>query len=125
VTVYTLRYDKRPWTLNTERSGASRGNGGRFGRSKLTGEWRQKFAELAEGLAPLRSATITVLPEVRNRVMPDTGACIGAAKAAIDGLVDAGVLPDDGPKYVRRLTFLAPVVTGTDALVLRIEGDRA
>lgn len=130
MTVYTLRYDKRPWTLNSERQGGyakknQKGGGGKFGRANRTKEWRAKFAELADGFAPLRSIEVIVLPEVRNRTMPDTGACIGAAKAAIDGLVDAGVIPDDGPKYVRSITFLAPVVTGTDALVLRIEGDRA
>ena len=128
MTVYTLRYDKRPWTLNSERQGShkgKKGGGGHYGRAARTKEWRDKFAELADGYAPLRSIEVVVLPEVRNKTMPDTGACIGAAKAAIDGLVDAGVIPGDGPKYVRRLTFLAPVVTGTDALVLRIEGERA
>lgn len=130
MTTYTLRYEKRPWTLNSERQGGyaktgQKGGGGHHGRAIRTKEWRAKFAELAAGYPPLRSIEVTVLPEVRNRTMPDTGACIGAAKAAIDGLVDAGVIPEDGPKYVRRLTFLAPVVTGVDALVLRIEGDRA
>jgi hypothetical protein len=128
VTVYTLRYEKRPWTLNSERQGGHqgrKGGGGHFGRASRTKEWREKFAELAADCRPLRSIEVVVLPEVRNKVMPDTGACIGAAKAAIDGLVDAGVIPDDGPRFVRRLTFLAPVVTGVDALVLRIEGDAA
>jgi hypothetical protein len=120
VTTYTLRYERRPPTLNVERQQ------NRFLRAAWGKEWRAEFARQAANLAPLTSIEVTVLPELRNRSsQPDTGACIGAAKAAIDGLVDAGVLPDDGPKYVRRLTFLAPVVTGTDALVLRIEGDRA
>lgn len=120
MTTYTLRYDKRPWTLNVERQG------NRWKRAPLVKEWRAKFAELAAGYAPLRSIDVTVLPELRNRSgEPDTGACIGAAKAAIDGLVDAGVIPEDGPTYVRRLTFLAPVVTGVDALVLQVEGERA
>ena len=128
MTVYTLRYEKRPWTLNSERQGGygkQKGGGGKFGRAARTKEWRAKFAELAKDLAPLRTAGITVLPEVRNNVMPDTGACIGAVKAAIDGLVDAGVLPDDGPRYVRSLLFLAPVVTGVDALVICVKGERA
>jgi len=28
-----------------------------------------------------------------------------SAKAAIDGLVNAGVLPDDSPKYVKQVTY--------------------
>ena len=122
MTTYTLRYERRPWTLNHERQGEG---GGKYKRAQWVREWRKKFAELAADLAPLRTAAVTVLPEVRNNVMPDTGACIGAVKAAIDGLVDAGVLPDDGPRYVRSLTFLAPVVTGVDALVLCVKGERA
>ncbi len=119
---YTFRYEQRPWTLNTERAGGNRGQGGRFGRSKFTKEWRAEFAKQAAGLAPFAGpVNVVVLPTTRNNVMADTGACIGAAKAAIDGLVDAGLLPDDGPKVVRRLTFLAPHNTGIDALVLTIE----
>lgn len=118
MTSITLRYERRAWTLNTER--AARG-GGMYKRAKLTKEWREKFAELAEGLPRFDAVAVTVQPELRNRSgEPDTGACIGAAKAAIDGLVDAGVLAEDGPKVVRRLTFLAPVVTGVDALVLTV-----
>lgn len=122
MTAYTLRYEKRPWTLNLERQGAG---GGKYKRAALTKEWRAEFAKLAEGLAPLALCEVTVQPETRSNVMADTGACVGAAKAAIDGLVDAGVLTDDGPKIVRRLTFLAPVNTGTDALVITIEGEAA
>lgn len=44
----------------------------------------------------------------------------GAAKAAIDGLVDAGVLSEDGPDIVTMLAFNRPEVTGTDALRLLI-----
>lgn len=120
MSVYTLRHERRPWSLNVERQG------NRWKRAELVKDWRYAFACLATNVPRLTHISVTVLPELKNRSgEPDTGACIGAAKAAIDGLVDAGVIPEDGPKYVRRLTFLAPVVTGTDALVLRIEGERA
>lgn len=122
MTSYTLRYEKRPWTLNLERQGAG---GGKYKRAALTKEWRGEFARQAAGLAPLARCEVTVQPETRNNVMADTGACVGAAKAAIDGLVDAGVLEGDGPRIVRRLTFLAPVNTGVDALVIIVEGEAA
>lgn len=113
----SLRHPARPWTLNSERAGHWRKH------RALTDEWRGVFHLLAVELQlpHLERIAVTVQPEVRNRAhMPDTGACIGAAKAAIDGLVDAGVLADDGPAYVRRLTFEAPVITGEDALTLTL-----
>lgn len=114
-TVHTLRYERRPWTLNVERQG------NRWKRAKLVKEWRAHFAEVAAGMPAMVAVAVIAQPELRNRAaMPDTGACIGAAKAAIDGLVDAGVLAEDGPAVVRSLTFLAPVVTGVDALELEV-----
>lgn len=48
-----------------------------------------------------------------------------AAKAAIDGIVDAGVLPDDTPAHVLSLTFRPPVYGHPDALaVVLLEVDR-
>lgn len=117
LTHYTLRFEKRPWTLNVERQG------NRWRRSELVREWRDAFAWLArkERIPHLDQVAIGVTPELRNRAsMPDTGACIGAAKAAIDGLVDAGVLSEDGPDIVTMLSFHRPEVTGTDALRLVI-----
>lgn len=116
--VYRLRHPDRPWTLNIERQG------NKWRRAALVSEWRGVFHLLAleQHIPRLAAITVTVRPELRHRgSMPDTGACIGAAKAAIDGLVDAGVIDDDGPDIVRRLTFEAPRVTGVDALELIIE----
>lgn len=119
---YTLRYEQRPWTLNVERQG------NHWRRAALVREWRTTFAWLAleQRIPPLGCIEVTATPEVKHRgSMPDTGACIGAVKAAIDGLVDAGVLEDDGPDQVTALTFCAPVVTGVDALTIRIESSGA
>ena len=114
--VLTLRLEDRPWTLNVERQG------NRYKRAALVKKWRKAFADLAEGFSPLEQVAVIAQPELRNRAsMPDTGACIGAVKAAIDGLVDAGVLVEDGPAVVKSLTFLAPVVTGTDALEIEVQ----
>lgn len=115
---YRLTYEARPWTLNVERQG------NRWRRAKLVAEWRPEFQRLAESAAvpACGSIAVTVRPELRHGgSVPDTAACVGAAKAGIDGIRDAGVLPDDGPRYVRRLTFEAPIVTGRDALTLDIE----
>jgi hypothetical protein len=116
--VYRLTYEARPWTLNIER----REN--RWRRGEKVAEWRTAFTTLAreERMRPAGSIAVTVWPELRHGgSVPDTAACIGAAKAGIDGIKDAGVLPDDGPEYVRRLTFMAPIITGRDALTLDVE----
>lgn len=117
VAVYVLRFEKRPWTLNVERQG------NRWKRATLVKEWREAFAALAreQRIPRYERVVVSAQPELRHRgSMPDTGACIGAVKAAIDGLVDAGVLDDDGPNQVIALQFLAPQVTGTDALAISI-----
>lgn len=119
VAFYTIRYERRPWTLNAERSGSTH----HFKRAELVREWRQAFAGLAmkAKVPPLERVFILAAPEVKDRrSIPDTGACIGAVKAAIDGLVDVGVLDGDGPDRVLLLSFVAPVVTGVDALAVHV-----
>jgi hypothetical protein len=112
---YSLTYETRPWTLNVERQG------NRWRRAALVKEWRDAFGALARfhKVPALDAIEVVAMPELRNRsAIPDTGACIGAVKAAIDGLVDAGVLVDDGPTIVRSLHFCAPRVSGRDALTV-------
>lgn len=42
--------------------------------------------------------------------IPDVGACHPAIKAVIDGAIDAGLLKDDSPPHVDRITYLTPLV---------------
>jgi hypothetical protein len=48
-------------------------------------------------------------------------ACYPAAKAAVDGLVDAGVVENDTPDHVTEIRFTAPAMGSHDALVLVVE----
>lgn len=112
---WSLRFDERPWTSNTQRRWHH------HRRADAVRRWRQAFALLArEQRIPLLDAIeITATPYLANRRgQQDVGGCYPAAKAAIDGLADAGVVPDDGPDHVRSLTFTAPVFGQGDALVL-------
>lgn len=116
---FAIEYDKRPWTTNAERSG------NRWERAKKTKEWRTAYALLAAELNPPRLSWCHVRAEpwLKNRSgVQDTGACHPAVKAAVDGLVDAGILIDDTPDIVRSITYVAPKI-GRDALVLLIEGE--
>jgi Holliday junction resolvase RusA-like endonuclease len=114
---YTLCYEERPdFTLNKERTVHH------MVRAKVVKEWRQAFCELAqEAMVPsMNQIEVTVQPYVFNaRYRQDVGACFPQVKAAIDGLVDAGVLIDDNANIVLKLTFLAPLY-GRDALELTI-----
>ena len=54
--------------------------------------------------------------------IPPLGAiAVHATPLAIDGLVDAGVLPDDDPTFVRSLTFHPTEIGELDGLRLEIE----
>ena len=116
---YVLTYGKRPVTTNAERSG------NRWVRAAATKEWRDAFAWLArrERIPRMRWINITVQPVQKRGRLQDTAACNPSAKAAIDGLVDAGIVPDDTGEYVRQITFL-PCVRGEDQLIIMIEGEQ-
>jgi crossover junction endodeoxyribonuclease RusA len=122
--MWVLKYEARPWTVNSERAGGARGIGGPRARADLTREWRTAFWALCleQKIPPLQHVHIEALQVCRDKRMPDIGACYPAAKAAIDGLVDAGVIVDDNGQWVQGLTFVPPVALGYDALVLRIDG---
>lgn len=116
-TIYSLEFNQRPWTTNAERAG------NRWERAKLTKEWRDGFAWLAkmEKIPEMRWVSVTVQPYQKGGRLQDVGACNPAVKAAIDGLVDAKVLPDDSPEFVKSLLFLPPK-KDKDALVIYIRG---
>lgn len=114
---WTLEHLDRPWSLNDERAQHW------SVRRARTEEWRGVFHLLAlEAKIPrLVSVSLSVQPYLKGR-QQDTGNCYPAVKAAIDGLVDAGVIPDDTPEYVSAITFLAPEKASENRLVLGICG---
>ena len=85
---------------------------------------RHAFATLAraEKVPHLERVVVTAMPVLATwRSRPDTGACFPAVKAAVDGLVDAGVLVDDTPDRVLELRFTAPAIGKADALVIVVQ----
>lgn len=111
---YLEVHGRRPTTLNQERK---QNNWGR--RATDTKWWRTQFADMASQaeIPPYERIKIAVVPLHKNGRSPqDTGACFPAAKAAIDGLVDAGVIEDDTPDKLLQIDFHAPLVDGVDGL---------
>lgn len=70
---------------------------------------------------PMEVVEVRSWPRYRTRrSWPDVGAWMPATKAAIDGLVDAGVLPGDTPDVVRRMVFETPELGVRDELVVEL-----
>jgi hypothetical protein len=114
---WTLRYEAKPWLANEARKMHY------HAEAVKVKQWRAAFGLLAFGerVPELDRVHITVHHECRTARLPDVGAVAPACKAAVDGLVDAGILPDDDPAHVLSLTFTAPRKTGVDALTIEIE----
>lgn len=112
---WQLTHHEKPWTVNAERSWHF------HKRARAVKEVRNAFAWLAvESKVPaLAAVRVSVVPLAKDRRgIQDVAACMPAAKAAIDGLVDAGVIPDDNPSHMRSLAFYPTQVTGTAGLRL-------
>lgn len=116
--VWEVEYAQRPWTTNKERTEHH------MTRAKRVKEWREAFAWLAKSkrIPPLVWMRIGAQPWQKGGVLQDVAACNPAVKAAIDGLVDAGVLPDDSPEYLKSVEFFPPQ-KGRDALTLYVYGE--
>lgn len=72
---------------------------------------------------PLEQATITAVIAPPDKRRSDAHNAQPAVKAAIDGIVDAGVLPDDDNKHLVELRFVAdhPTNQGVWRIDLHIE----
>lgn len=94
----------RPLTTNALLSGRS--HVWRYRRRKL---WRTAAhdAAIARGPVDLPSTPCAVEVTVlwAGGSKQDVGSCAPAAKAAIDGLIDAGWLDDDDPEHVARIIY--------------------
>lgn len=115
---WTLIFDERPWTSNAQSS--------RRSRIDDVDRWRHAFHGLAleQKVPRLDRIAVEAQPIFRTRAsMQDVAACHPATKAAIDGLVDARVVPNDTPTHVPVVSFLEPLVDPTrrrDALALTV-----
>jgi len=119
--MWNLEYQARPITMNWIYGRASRAE-----RNNANQEWRGAFALLAreQKIPTLTRIQVTAWPMLRDRRIQDVGACFPAVKAAIDGLVDADVVPEDEPRYVTMIAMGPPVQEAPyDALRLMVIED--
>mgnify|MGYP003124433084 FL=1 len=110
---WIIEDNERPWTANAERRWHY------HKRARIVKETRERFAWFAlEAKIPKQDCiTISATPLLARKVsIPDVASCYPAVKAGIDGLVDAGIIPDDDPCHVRRISFHAPEFGDKDGL---------
>lgn len=89
-----------------------------------TRDVRERWAWLAlEARVPrLTRARITATPlHADGRSPQDALACAPEVKAAVDGLVDAGMLDDDNPRFVTEVVCTSPDICGVNGLRLTVE----
>ena len=116
-----LERHKLPLTLNVGRQR------GEWARRRELADWREWAAKEAAGLPCIPGTVSVIVTHLRKTraSLPDVGSPMLAVKAIIDGVVDAGVLPEDGPSVVRRLVFEAPLVVGFHGLRVEVLEDGA
>lgn len=121
-TSWEVTHWAKPMLLNQARGGAKHWRA----EAEATREWRHAFMALARHQRIPRLDRIevdvehAVLAKTDRSPLPDVGACMPGVKAGIDGLVDAGVIPDDDPAHLVRLTFHAPYRANRHSLTLTI-----
>jgi hypothetical protein len=92
-------------------------------RHKIVQKWREHFRDqaIAQQIPLLSKVRFEIYTTFATRALQDPGNNMPAVKAAIDGLVDAGVIPNDIPEHVASITFHAPTYEkGVDSVCLLI-----
>lgn len=109
--IVSLFIPGRPLLVNAERSAHWRVHRAetRNVRTMAMLLWTKERRRLG---GPLERVKVDVYPSYAGGQLPDTGACLPAVKAIIDGAVDATLLEHDGPTVVCHLAFHRPRIDG-------------
>jgi hypothetical protein len=120
-----------PWTLVLDMLGRPLTANGQHKRHPVAATrdrqpWRDCALNLAlaQRIPRLERIAVTVQARYCTRRSPaDIDASAPSVKGVLDGLVLAGVIPDDCPPFVASLTYLDPLLgTGLrDALIVTVE----
>lgn len=116
MTSWDLTYETRGWSLNEERKHKAH-----WWRAAKVSEWRGEFKRLTEeaGIPPCTKIAVEVYTTFKTRRLQDPGNNMPAVKAAVDGIIDAGVIPDDVPEHVLYIRYHASTYEkGRDSVCL-------
>lgn len=117
---WILTNPKRGWSLNAERTWHY------HKRNNEVRKWREFFKEeaLTQRIPRLKLISIEVFSTFGTRALQDPGNNMPAVKAAVDGLTDAGIIPDDIPEHVLYIKFNAPTYQkGYDSVTLVVRDE--
>lgn len=94
----------RSWTyeLNTHRPLTLNGSRGQhYARARLVKalRWRSKLGAINAGIPPCARVAVELHYAPRDRRRRDPMNLVATLKPVEDGVVDAGVIPDDTPQY--------------------------
>lgn len=106
-----------PLSINQERTMHWAARNRRLDPWKTTTFWLARQAHLAEAVAG-QAATITAVLPVRGHHRRDPANYYPTVKAIVDGLVLAGVWPDDTPEFV---TVNEPILSHAPGASVRLE----
>lgn len=99
---FTVEIPGRVHSLNAERSAHW------SKRHAMTKVYREAVAWQAGRYRGIRTPVAVTAEVVMRPPLMDAANYYPCVKAAVDGLIDAGVIPDDSPKHVDRVTMVAP-----------------
>lgn len=114
--VWAVQHDALPFTVNETR------NWHYMKLAKHVKEWREAGCWLSRAakVPQMKSAHIHCVSTLK-RMNRDLGAEMLAMKAMLDGaIIDAGVMPDDRPPYVRRIIFEEPLKDTKNSMTILI-----
>lgn len=105
MTLLVVDWVSRPHLMNDERKLHWRALSG------IHADWRKAGAQacLLERPPKMEQAFITTWTQYPKGTLPDADAHAPTLKCLLDGIVDAGVLPNDNREYVKAILFLASV----------------
>ncbi len=113
----TVTVPGRPFSLNAERSNHWSDRARRVAQFRLDAKYAT-LESLAGERPRFEQVAVDVYPYALNRrYRQDVGNCYASMKAALDGVVDTGILADDDDLHVVAVTF-HPHQFGVDQLVL-------
>jgi hypothetical protein len=114
---WDLLDEQRPWTANAERGWHY------HKRADMVKSARTRFYYLALQAAIPKQDQIIVMAQPllkSRRSRPDVAACYPTVKAAIDGIVDAGIIPNDTDNHLSAIIFLPAEIGKIEGLRVSI-----
>lgn len=110
------------WSINAERSMHYRKRAALVSPVRTASMLLAADAMRAGTVAPYWGpVTVTFRPHQATANLADTANHLPACKAALDGIVDAGILHDDDSAHVVAQTFLAPVKAKPTGVTVVVE----